>query len=229
MAGTVVKRREASRARDVGGVGGASDGRVAMLVRLCVLGLVAGVLAGMALGALVPAVKKASTEPVRGEDPGYGDGAASGEGPGYGDGPGRGEGPERGDRSVLGQGLARGSGANTEPEPDALAVARQLVAARDAAIGAGDIAALNALNMPDGEAAAADAKLRRVLESTPVAQVETEVREASWVGENLLEVVTVQHRLILASGETIGPQPERCARWQLSPQPWRVVATHPCS
>ncbi|MDY5139224.1 hypothetical protein R6H00_08565, partial [Actinotignum timonense] len=73
-----------------------------------------------------------------------------------------------------------------------------------------------------------DAKLRRVLESTPVAQVETEVREASWVGENLLEVVTVQHRLILASGETIGPQPERCARWQLSPQPWRVVAVHPC-
>lgn len=205
MAGTVVKRREASRARDGGGVGGASDGRVAMLVRLCVRGIVAGVLAGMALGALVPTVKKAPTEPVRGEKPEYGDGVASG------------------------KGRARGSGANTEPEPDALAVARQLVAARDAAIGAGDIAALNALNMPDGEAAAADAKLRRVLESTPVAQVETEVREASWVGENLLEVVTVQRRLVLASGETIGPQPERCARWQLSPQPWRVVATHPCS
>ncbi len=187
-----MNRRGARGARGVGGVSGASDGRVAMLVRLCVLGMVAGVLVGMALGALVPTVNKAPADPVRGEDPGYGDGA------------------------------------DLASEPDAGAVARQLVAARDAAISAGDIAALSALSVPEGEAAAADAKLRGILENTPVVHVETEVREASWVGEKLLEVVTVQRRLVLASGETIGPQPERCARWQLSPQPWRIVAVHPC-
>lgn len=180
-------------------LGGASDGRAALLVRLCVLGLVAGMLAGMVLGALVPAAKKAPGAPVRGEDPGYGDGSVS------------------------------SAGADGERGLDALAVARQLVAARDAAINAGDPAALSALSVPEGEAAAADAHLRAVLENTPVTEVETEVREASWVGEGVLEVVTVQRRLVLASGETIGPQPERCARWQLSSQPWRVMAVHPCA
>lgn len=204
-----MNRRGVSGAR---GVGGASAGRVALLVRLCVLGMVAGVLAGMTLGALVLAVKKAPGGPVRGEDPGYGEGPVSGEGP------------------VPGAGSVPGAGAGTtEPGPDALAVARQLVAARDAVLSAGDTAALSALSVPEGEAAAADATLGSVLESTPVAQVETEVREASWVGEDLLEVVTVQRRLVLAGGQTIGPQPERCARWQLSPQPWRIVAVHPCS
>ncbi|MGJ9494972.1 hypothetical protein ACRQEF_07230 [Actinotignum sp. GS-2025a] len=222
MAGTVMKRRGARGARGVGGVSGASDGRVAMLVRLCVLGMVAGVLVGMALGALVPTVNKAPADPVRGEDSGYGDGAVPGEDAAPG------EGAVPGDRSVPGERPVSSAGADLASEPDAVAVARQLVAARDAAISAGDIAALSALSVPEGEAAAADAKLRSVLENTPVAHVETEVREAFWVGENLLEVVTVQRSLVLASGETIGPQPERCARWQLSPQPWRIVAVHPC-
>ncbi|MFG6285430.1 hypothetical protein ACGUFB_02865 [Actinotignum schaalii] len=197
MTGTVMNRRGVSGAR---GVGGASAGRVALLVRLCVLGMVAGVLAGMTLGALVLAVKKAPGGPVRGEDPGCGEGPVPGAGAG-----------------------------TTEPGPDALAVARQLVAARDAVLSAGDTAALSALSVPEGEAAAADATLGSVLDSTPVAQVETEVREASWVGEDLLEVVTVQRRLVLSGGQTMGPQPERCARWQLSPQPWRIVAVRPCS
>ncbi|MDY5148471.1 hypothetical protein DDD64_01940 [Actinotignum sanguinis] len=162
--------------------------RVALLVRLCVFGMVAGILAGMILGALVPGIKEARTGPQQ---------AANAE-------------------------LEGGR------EPEALAVAHQLVAARDAALTAGDTASLSSLSVPEGAAAAADAQLRSALEASPVAKVETEVRKASWVGEDLLEVITVQRSLVLANGETIGPQPERCARWQLSPQPWRIVAVHPC-
>ncbi|OCA93930.1 hypothetical protein [Actinobaculum suis] len=116
-------------------------------------------------------------------------------------------------------------------QPEAESIARGLLAQRDAAIMAGDRAQLQALTVPASPAAAEDAALADFVAANPVSQIYTRMVSARWTAESelqVLEVLTVQEELVFTSGERVPAGPERCARWVVESQPWRISEVLPC-
>lgn len=131
-----------------------------------------------------------------------------------------------------------GGDENREPTPTLEALA-QLLTRRDAALAAGDPAALAATTVPESAAAREHAELLDRLEATGTALhgLRTEptslVRSARTRAGAVVDVVLVQHpyeRRVGARREPVPAQQARCARLDLVSEAsgWRLVDSRPC-
>lgn len=133
-----------------------------------------------------------------------------------------------------------GDGASSAPitdRTDVVQAFRTLVARRDGALMAADPAALAAVSVPGGPAAAADAALLAQLTGarSVVRHLRTEIVEVRSVtrgdGGAVVEAVLEQpphERVVAGVSVTVPAQPQRCVRVTLDGPPWRVAETGPC-
>ena len=138
---------------------------------------------------------------------------------------GAGTGPEAGARPA---GAATPESLAGIDEMDAYRIATQLVEQRDAALRAGDGQALAALTVEGSGARRADGALLASLD-TGIERLETIVMDVRPVSELVWDVTTVQYDYARAGGAS-QPKPlaERCTRWTLAPDPWRLADTAVC-
>ncbi len=123
-----------------------------------------------------------------------------------------------------------GPGRETARGPDAdeaYRIASELVARRDAALRAHDADALSLLTAEGSAARRADLNLLEGLGS--IAALETVVMDVEVRSELEWDVRSVQYAFESSDGTVQdGPLPQRCTRWTLERDPWRVSATAPC-
>ncbi|WP_124039573.1 hypothetical protein [Neoactinobaculum massilliense] len=116
------------------------------------------------------------------------------------------------------------------PDSDAthgvMELVSELVSARDAAIMAGDGAAIIALTAPDGPERARAQAFASELTDAPVVDIDTEVVAAQANSDGRVEVWTRQRRLRYADGRAFGVAQPRCAVWQLDAG--QLVDVSPC-
>ena len=139
-----------------------------------------------------------------------------------------------------------------EPNEDLMrGVVLDLLQRRDEALVAKDLQSLEGLSVEASPARAADVELLGRISEVPIVELDTSLVEAKLTdampaealgdGQDtgpggtpgLEEAVTVQvrsiqERLVVEGQDVVGPLPERCARWLLVPNPWRLLAVDEC-
>lgn len=139
-----------------------------------------------------------------------------------------------------------------EPNEDLMrGVVLDLLQRRDEALVAKDLQSLEGLSVEASPARAADVELLGRISEVPIVELDTSLVEAKLTdampaealgdGQDtgpggtpgLEEAVTVQvrsiqERLVVEGQNVVGPLPERCARWLLVPNPWRLLAIDEC-
>lgn len=153
-------------------------------------------------------------------------------------------------RSAGGNAIGAGesNGALTAGLPDEehmLAIVQDLVRRRDIALLYKSETELNALSVPGSSVRTADEELLRELGDASIVSLHTEVRGIKMMGADELdgqaiqgvgehreyvtvEVSTVQEELKVEGQAAVGPLAERCARWLLVPNPWRLDEVLEC-
>ena len=133
-------------------------------------------------------------------------------------------------------------------DSQARAIAEDLVQRRDAALLRKNSADLELLSVEGSPVRAADVALLGQLADVSIVDLHTSLVDAKVVesiGEDsrpgsageemvspgdtlLIEVHTVQEILTVEGEAPVGPLPERCVRWQLQPDPWRIYKVFEC-
>ncbi len=117
------------------------------------------------------------------------------------------------------------------------AIVQDLLRRRDSALFYKSETELAALSVPDSPVHAADSDLLRELEGVTIVNLHTELRGIEMPGVQdavnhneyvTVEVTTVQEVLEVEGQAAVGPLEERCARWLLAPNPWRLYEVLEC-
>lgn len=107
-------------------------------------------------------------------------------------------------------------------------IASQLVEQRDEALLVHDAQALAALTVEGSPARREDEALLASLDER-LERLETVVMDVSVVSATVWDVTTVQYDYCVAGKRQNAPLPERCTRWILEPDPWRLADTADCA
>lgn len=117
------------------------------------------------------------------------------------------------------------------------AIVQDLLRRRDSALFYKSETELNALSVPGSPVRAADSELLRELEGVTIVSLHTELRGIDMLdAQNVVdhnehvtvEVITIQEALEVEGQPVVGPLEERCARWLLAPNPWRLYEVLEC-
>lgn len=116
------------------------------------------------------------------------------------------------------------------------AIVQDLLARRDSALLYKSETELNALSVADSPVRAADNGTLQELDSVTIIRLHTglrgvEILEAEDSANDFVnvEVTTVQEVLEMEGQAAVGPLEERCARWLLSANPWRLYDVQECA
>ncbi|MFT3942928.1 MAG: hypothetical protein QM705_03780 [Ancrocorticia sp.] len=152
------------------------------------------------------------------------------------------------DGSVAGTDVKTANGEALPDHEQMLAIVRDLVRRRDMALLYKSKTELNALSVPGSPVRGADEELLRELEDASIISLRTEVQGVKVLGPDELdeldvkdlqnvgdhnarvavEVTTIQEELEVEGQAAVGPLEERCARWLLTPNPWRLDEVLEC-
>lgn len=116
------------------------------------------------------------------------------------------------------------------------AIVQDLLARRDSALLYKSETELNALSVADSPVRAADDSMLQELDPLTIIRLHTGLRGVKMLEAEdsvndfvNVEVTTVQEVLEVEGQAAVGPLEERCARWLLSANPWRLYDVQECA